>query len=154
MTVLTYQLSVVGFLVAMSEYVNCISFYLVVAYPYSNGLVCPHTYQLFITITTVELFHPHVTRPLFASKRARPNIQFCVAFLRANDLHHTQNSLHMPQYTICAPHKHYTSTVHTLYLHHTYTLQAPFYTVQFEAYVIFIKSILLFLKTLLYALIF
>ena len=72
------------------------------------------------------------------------------AYGTANDLHHTQISLHYPN----APYLHHTSTVQALYINPTYTLQAPYWSVQFEAYVIFFKSVLLFLKMMLYALMF
>ena len=34
-----------------------------------------------LPIKDADLFHPHVARLLFVSKRARPDIQFCVTFL-------------------------------------------------------------------------
>ena len=55
----------------------------------NSGLYYPGNDQLFkvdcdlpsLPQNDTELFHCHITRPLFASKRARPKIQICVAFL-------------------------------------------------------------------------
>ena len=50
-------------------------------YPGNDQLMKVDYDSLSLSPKDAKLFHQHVARLLFASKRARPNIQICVAFL-------------------------------------------------------------------------
>ena len=50
-------------------------------YPVNDSLMKADKYSPWLPIKDTDLFHCHVAWLLFASKRARPDTQVCVAFL-------------------------------------------------------------------------